>query len=148
MNFMKRFKISFLAIMALFAIGLTAATKADAFKKVKPSSTFLCDKDIATHYTKGDFKNPITGTEFSDYYNDDRTTGTSISCFPGQQSAVFCAKNLQHNFSPNEDFLCEEGTDEFCCAVPESEASPCGVQASPIDLRTWPVKVTVYCKPE
>jgi hypothetical protein len=117
---MKRFKIGFLAIVALLAIGLTAATKADIMKKALVER---CE----------DFD--LIAIELPDaevYYNSDFTvpTGTQTSC-----PAEDCAKLVLEN--PDEDFDCDNSGSFFCCAK---------VIDDDCDNPEYPLSVDIICK--
>lgn len=143
---MKRFRISFLAVLAVLAIGLTAATKADVFKK--PATAYDCRLNV--DYINGEFKLIAAGVASPaiQHWNDDYNFPFGSRLCPGE--GLYCLKLSTPPQKATEDFECTEGTDEFCCAevLPTSESDvPCGTNPfGAEDYTGFNEKVRIYCK--
>lgn len=134
---MKRFRISFLAIIAVLSIGLTAATKADTAKaKLVP---------VANCYTE------LTVTDCL----NESTLDDAILC--GDADNIPKVNFADPTFFIEQDNeLCSGQEVRFCCATLVVDPLPCATGQEIIEFvdeagddQTDFAKIeTIYCKPE
>ena len=117
---MKRFRISFLAIIAVLAIGLTAATKADVVESKKVISHPNCYDDLIA------LNSTCTGTVAL-------TETPAVACLsiakPLEGEGV---QQLNVGFATIE---CDDVQTVFCCADLTVDTAPCATNQSPISFR-------------
>ncbi|NML21081.1 hypothetical protein HHL16_09365 [Pseudoflavitalea sp. G-6-1-2] len=143
---MRRFRISFLAVIAVLAIGLTAATKADLFKK-KDVSVYVCkpgvdfEKIFPTAPGIGGLFIP-TGIPVNAPVRNPWVPGTEpINC--QMDLGMACIRNGQLATQP---WQCDQASQVFCCAERINPPAPCGTIAGGVDFRPYPIRVIIHCK--
>jgi hypothetical protein len=105
---MKRFKFGFLAIIAVLAIGLTAATRPEVVKEFSPKDTFLCTS--GTDYKLVDYNSG------SQIIMDDQCT-SSISC-------VTFNSGSSQTITATDDLTCDSQNDVVCCIEVVTNTDP------------------------
>lgn len=145
---MRRFKISFLAVIAVLAIGLTAATKADLFEK-KDVSVYVCKPgadyqkifDVPAGSGIGGLLVPA-GTPLAAPIRSIYVPGPErVTC--QIDLGVACIRNGQIATNP---WQCDQASQVFCCAERITAAQPCGTVSGGVDFRPYPIKVRLHCK--
>ncbi len=149
---MKRFKISFLAVLAVLAIGLTAATKSDVFKK--PASAYVCQ--ATTDFWKI-FQNPlvtpppIIGGLVIPLGNTLLPVRNTAATPLPQNDNTACPGDLNEacvisGEKPTTNITCNLPNNVFCCAQVLATPAPCGTISGGVDFRAYPIRVKLYCK--
>jgi hypothetical protein len=121
---MKRFKIGFLAVTALVAICLTAATRPEVIKKFKPAFSYSC----------------VSGTDFTAFdvvtAGDTHFTTSEASC-----ATSYCYSSVNSSTTAGSGITCPDAGSIFCCA----EVKP-NVQACKNISPFFPNQLIIHCK--
>lgn len=132
---MKRFKSSFLPIICILSIGLTAATKADVIEIKKLTPVENCYSSLVYYHT----------------CNDLRLINQFISCDEAKDQV---SKGVASLGTFNESIDCS-GSTVFCCACLEPDPDPCPNQLQINYIDCFGVSqfghariAAVYCKEE
>jgi hypothetical protein len=123
---MRHFKLNFLVVIALLAIGLTAATRPEINKKFAPKKTYSC--------TSSDFLAISVAAEGG-------TVSYPLTPNTCSQSNSYCYSSINSSTAALGTEVCNESNTQFCCAKIFANSDLC--PESPSIYRN---KLVIYCK--